>query len=175
MKKVFYPLAAVAIITASAFTVARVPKWKISEDYAITFTSGHPDGVFKGLQGTVAFDEKDLRASSFNVTVDVTTINTGNGMQNTHAKSDKWFDATKYPVIKFTSKQITAAGAGYQVSGVLELHGVQKEITFPFTFQNNNFTGSFDVNRNEFGIGDPKSEKVPATLKINLSVPVTKE
>ena len=44
---------------ASAFTVARVPKWKISDDHEVTFTSGHPDGVFKGLQGEVAFDEKD--------------------------------------------------------------------------------------------------------------------
>ena len=106
--------------------------------------------------------------------IDVTTINTGNGMQNTHAKGAKWFDAEKFPVIKFTSGTIVKAAVGYAVTGVLDMHGIKKEITFPFTFQNNTFTGSFDVSRNEFGIGDPKSGKVPAVLKIDLSVPVTK-
>lgn len=174
MKKLFYPVAAALIISASAFTVATAPKWKINEEYSVKFSSGHPDGIFKGLKGDIEFDEKDLKSSVFNVTIDVATINTGNGMQNTHAKSDKWFDAEKYPVIKFTSSQVTKSVAGYQVKGVLEMHGVTKEISFPFTFHNNTFAGSFEVNRNEFGIGDPKHEKVPATLKIDLSIPVSK-
>ncbi len=174
MKRLLYPFAAVLIIAASAFTIANAPNWKIGDAYSIKFTSGHPDGIFRGLQGNVNFDEKNLKASKFEVTVDVTTINTGNGMQNTHAKSDKWFDAIKYPTINFTSSAITKSPSGYQVKGLLEMHGVKKEITFPFTFQNNIFAGSFNVNRNEFGIGDPNHNKVPATLKIDLSVPVTK-
>lgn len=174
MKKLLYPVAAALLISASAFTVITAPNWKISEDYSVKFTSGHPDGIFRGLQGNISFDEKDLKGSKFDVTVDVTTINTGNGMQNAHAKGEKWFDAAKYPVIKFTSNEITKSAAGYQVKGILEMHGVKKEIAFPFIFRNNTFAGSFEVNRNEFGIGDPKHEKVPATLKIDLSVPVTK-
>lgn len=174
MKKLLYPFVAVAIITASAFTISKAPSWKISEEYSIKFTSGHPDGIFRGLKGNIHFDEKDLKGSKFEVAVDVSTINTGNGMQNTHAKSDKWFDAAKYPEIKFTSNAITKSAAGYSVKGILDMHGVRKEISFPFTFSKNIFSGSFEVNRNEFGIGDPKHEKVPATLKIDLSVPVTK-
>ena len=175
MKKLLYPCAAFLIIAASAFTIAKAPNWKIGDDYSIKFTSGYFDGIFRGLKGNVSFDEKNLKASKFEVIVDATTINTGNGMQNTHAKSDKWFDAAKYPTINFTSSAITKSASGYQVKGILEMHGVKKEITFPFTFQNNTFAGSFDVNRNEFGIGDPNHNKVPATLKIDLSVPVTKD
>lgn len=174
MKKVIYPFAAVAIIIGSAFTVVTAPAWKIGNDYSIKFTSGHPDGIFKGLQGTILFDEKDLKTSKFDVTVDVATINTGNGMQNTHAKGDKWFDAEKYPTIKFTSTQLSKSSAGYSVKGILDMHGVKKEVAFPFTFNNNTFAGSFEVNRNDFGIGDPANAKVPATLKIDLAVPVTK-
>jgi polyisoprenoid-binding protein YceI len=174
MKKYFYPLAATIIITASAFMVASVPKWKISDDYTVKFSSKDPSGVFRGLQGDISFDEKDLKASKFDVTIDVASINTGNGMQNTHAKSDKWFDSEKYPAIKFTSNEITKSGVGYQVSGTLEMHGIKKELSFPFTFQGNTFTGSFEINRNDFSIGDPANEKVPPALTIDLSIPVSK-
>lgn len=174
MRKLFYPLAAGLVIIGSAFTVAKAPVWKISDEYSIKFTSGHPDGIFRGLQGTVEFDEKNLKESRFDMSVDVTTINTGNGMMNKHAAGEKWFDAAKYPSIKFTSSEITKTGNGYQVKGTLELRDVKKQIVFPFTFKDNTFAGSFSVNRNEFGLGDPKNEKVPETLKVDLSIPVTK-
>ena len=161
-------------MAGTAFAAITSQNWKISEDYSVKFSSVDPSGVFKGLQGNISFDEKSLAASKFDVTVDVATINTGNGMQNTHAKSEKWFDAEKYPQIKFTSSEIVAAAAGYQAKGILEMHGVKKEITIPFTFKNNIFNGAIEVNRNDFGIGDPNHQKVPPTLKVELNVPVSK-
>ena len=120
------------------------------------------------------FSKKNLASSKFEISIDVATINTGNGMKNTHAKSAGWFDVEKYPTITFASSTITKKASGYVAKGMLEMHGVKKEITIPFTFSNNVFTSDFEVNRNEFGIGDPKHEKVPATLKLSISVPVTK-
>src|SRR5271154_1413746 len=99
MKKLVYPMAALALIGISAFTFIAAQDWKINDDYSIKFTSNDPSGTFKGLKGTVAFDENNLASSKFDVTIDVATINTGNGMKNGHAKSPKWFDAEKYPVI----------------------------------------------------------------------------
>ena len=101
MKRLVYPIAALALMTASAFTFIASQDWKINDDYTIKFTSHDPSGTFGGLKGTVAFDENDLAASKFDVTIDVATINTGNGMKNNHAKSAKWFDAEKYPTIDF--------------------------------------------------------------------------
>jgi polyisoprenoid-binding protein YceI len=86
MKKLIYPIAAIAIIIASAFTVIKSQNWKIGEDYSIKFTSEDPSGVFRGLKGNVVFDENDLANSKLDVTVDVSTINTGNGMKNTCKK-----------------------------------------------------------------------------------------
>jgi polyisoprenoid-binding protein YceI len=174
MKKLFYPFLAIAIIGASAFTIVAVPSWKISDDSEVKFSSKDPNGVFKGLKGNITFDEKDLKNSVMDVSIDVSTINTGNGMQNTHAKGEQWFDVAKYPTIRFTSSEITKTTTGYLVTGTLEMRGVKKEIGVPFTFDQNKFTGSFEVNRNDFGIGDPKHEKVPPTIKIDLSVPVVK-
>lgn len=174
MKKNIYPIAALLLIFASAFTFIQAQDWKITESYAVKFDGGDPAGEFKGLKGAISFDPANLAASKFDVSIDVATINTGNGMQNTHAKSATWFDAEKYPAITFKSTAITKTAAGYAAKGILDMHGVQKEITIPFTFSNNTFAANFEVNRNDFGIGKPDHDKVPPALKVALSVPVTK-
>ena len=92
MKKLFYPFAAIAIVLVSAFTVIRSQDWKIADNYSVKFEGGDPSGEFGGLKGAISFDPNDLASSRFDATIDVATINTGNGMKNTHAKSDKWFD-----------------------------------------------------------------------------------
>jgi len=173
MKKIMYPFAAIALIVASAFTLIKSQDWKISDDYAIKFDGGDPSGEFKGLKGAVSFNPDDLASSKFDVSIDVTTINTGNGMKNTHAKSAMWFDAEKYPTIKFTSTSITKTDAGYEANGILDMHGVQKEITIPFTFSNNTFIGSFKVNRLDYNINTAEPNHGAAEFKVDLSVPVS--
>jgi polyisoprenoid-binding protein YceI len=174
MKRVIYPFAAILLIAASAFTLIRSQDWKIADGYSVKFTSDDPSGIFTGLKGTISFDDKDLPSSKFDVSIDVASINTGNGMKNTHAKSEKWFDADKYPLIKFTSSEITSTPTGYQAKGTLEMHGVQKPFTMPFTFQNNTFVSSFDINRLDFNINTAEPNHGSAVVKVDISVPVTK-
>lgn len=174
MKKSHYLLATLGLIAASAFTFIQSQDWKIAEGYSIKFDGGDPSGEFTGLKGTIKFDEKNLAASRFETSIDVASINTGNGMKNTHAKSDKWFDAEKYPTINFTSSAITKTGTGFEAKGILEMHGVKKEIALPFTFTNNTFAANIEVNRNDFGLDDGKHPKMAPTLKVSITVPVTK-
>src|SRR6187402_953326 len=84
MKKVFYPIAAALIVLASAFTIIAAQDYKISDGYAVKFEAAGASGIFKTLKGDISFDEKNLAASKFNVTIDVASINTGNGLKNTH-------------------------------------------------------------------------------------------
>ncbi len=85
MKKLIYPVAALALLVASAFTAIKSQDWKIAEGYSVKFNGGDPSGEFKGLKGTISFDPNDLKSSKFATSIDVATINTGNGMKNTHA------------------------------------------------------------------------------------------
>src|SRR5687768_4002310 len=107
MKKIVFPVAIAITLALSAYTTLKSFDWKIAEGYSIKFTSEHPSGIFTSFKGDIQFDEKNLAASKFNVAIDVASINTGNGMRNKHAKSDKWFDEKKYPQIKFTSSEIS--------------------------------------------------------------------
>jgi polyisoprenoid-binding protein YceI len=178
MKRIIYPIAAVIILAASAFTFVKSQDWKFTDDYAIKFSSADPSGEFKGLKGSVSFDDANLAASKFDVSVDVATINTGNGMKNTHAKSDKWFDADKYPTISFTSTAISKTATGFEAKGNLQIHGVTKEFTIPFTFQKTAtggiFTSSFDINRLDFNINTAEPNHGASQVKVDLNIPVTK-
>lgn len=174
MKKQTYLLSTIALIFTSAFTIIQSQDWKIAEGYSIKFDGGDPSGEFTGLKGTIQFDEKNLTASKFDMTLDVASINTGNGMKNTHAKGANWFDAEKYPTINFTSSAVTKTSSGFDATGTLEMHGVKKEVTIPFTFANNTFDGAFDVNRMDFNLDDGKHPKMLPSLKVTIHVPVTK-
>lgn len=177
MSKLFYPIIAVVLLAGSAFTFLTAQGWKIADNYNIAFSLGDAGGIFKGFKGTILFDDNNPAASKFDVSLDVASVNTGNGLQNKHIKSEEWLDATKYPLIQYTSQKIVKAGNGYQVTGILEIHGVKKPVTIPFTFQHTGaggtFAGGFTINRNDFKIGKPGGD-VEDNIKLEISVPVTK-
>ena len=130
-------------------------------------------GHFSGLSGTIQFDPSNLSASSFNVSVDATTVNTGVDMRDNHLKKDEYFNTAKYPAINFTSTNITGDANGYTVSGHLTIKGTKKEISFPFTAarQGNGFvlSGNFSINRKDFDVGGGSAvmgSNVDVSLKV---------
>ena len=175
MKNIIFPVAIATTLLLSAFTTISSVNWKIADGYSVKFTSKDPSGVFTSLKGNVSFDESNVAASKFDVTIDVNSINTGNGMKNSKAKGEEWFNAAKYPTIKFTSDKISKTATGYAAVGTLDMHGVKKQITIPFTFSNKTFTGSFDINRLDYGVGTDQGMSAHASnvLKVDVSVPVT--
>jgi polyisoprenoid-binding protein YceI len=161
--------------TVSALAPTQV--WKIGDKYSIKFNTSGVSGIFKGFSGTISFDEKDVASTNFNVKIDVASLNTGNALQNKHAKGDEWFDATKYPQMTFVSHKTVKTASGYEVTGDLTVRGIKKETKMPFTFKGNGasgiFSGSFNINRSDFHIGTPGGE-VGEVIKVEVTMPVTK-
>lgn len=176
MKKTALSIAVIAILFLSAFTGYQSVRWNIAKNYSVKFTTHKVSGIFRSFKGDIHFDSHDLTGSRFDVMVDVKSVSTGNGLKNRHAKSKKWLNAKEYPTIKFTSAKILKTNQGFQTIGKLTMRGVQKQISIPFTFQNNIFKGSFEVNRLSYNIGTTKgmASKVGKTLKIDLAIPVIK-
>lgn len=171
-------IAILSVLTTAMFAFAPAStSWKVGSDHTITFSTSGVSGVFKAFSGTIEFDAAKLSQSKFDFKIDVTSINTGNGMQNTHAKGADWFDASKYPNIKFVSSSFDKTSSGYSVKGKLTIKGVTKDETIPFTFSPNGkkgkFVAKFSVNRIEYGVGKPGND-VGNTIKIEATIPVTK-
>jgi polyisoprenoid-binding protein YceI len=173
MKKlVFSSLSLLAFAAVLAFTP--VQNWKIKDTYSIQFSSNDASGIFKTFSGTIVFDPADLAKAKFDLTVAVESISTGNGMMNKHAKGDEWFNADKYPSIKFTATKFEKAGTDFKATGTLEIRGIKKEVTVPFSFKKNLFKANFSVNRNDFKVGKADAG-VANTIKIEATVPVSKK
>jgi polyisoprenoid-binding protein YceI len=85
-------------------------------------------GAFSGVQGTIIYDPEDLAASSVDVTIDATTINTNVADRDTHLKSADFLDVEKFPTLTFKSTKVESAGGGdNKVTGALTIHGVTRD------------------------------------------------
>ena len=148
--------------------------YTIGPDYAIRFDTRGAEGTFGGLTGAVVFDADDLPASRFDVTVDARTIATGNATKDKHARGDAWFDVERYPDIGFESAAFAKTADGYAVTGTLDLHGVRREVTIPFTFEDDVFEGALTVDRGDYGVDGPFpfGGTVGREVAIVLRVPV---
>ena len=76
----------------------------------------------------------------------------------------------------FDSSKIEKTETGYKAIGKIEIHGVKKDITIPFSFvkkgSKGTFVARFSVDRTDFGVGK-KGNDVAETLKIVATIPAT--
>jgi polyisoprenoid-binding protein YceI len=177
MKIIMYPIfAAVLLVASAAAYVASAPSYKIKDGYSVAFKSKDPSGEFKTMKGTIKFDEEDLANSKFDLSFEVSSISTGNGMKNKKALTAEWFDAGKHPQITYVSSKIEKNGNEYTVYGTLKMKGVSKEKKVPLKVSRNGkditFSGSFSINRLEYKVGK-KSDVVPDVMNINYSIPAS--
>jgi polyisoprenoid-binding protein YceI len=88
-------------------------------------------GQFKVLSGTLEIDEEHPENSSVAAQVETASIDTRDANRDAHLRAADFFDAEKYPVITFKSTRVEPLGGEhYRVLGLLNLHGVEKEVTF---------------------------------------------
>jgi polyisoprenoid-binding protein YceI len=86
-------------------------------------------GQFKGVTGTVNWDDQDIDKSSVDVTIDATTVDTGEPKRDADLKSPNFLDVTTYPTITFKSTKIEKISSGkMKVTGNLTIRGVTKSV-----------------------------------------------
>lgn len=130
-------------------------------------------GQFTGIKGNIAFDKNNLNASSFNITVDVFTIDTDNSRRDKHLVTADYFDAAKYSTIRIKGKPVAGTAGGYIFKGELTIKAVSKPVEFPFSVkllqQGFLFEGEFEINRLDYQIGET-SNTLSDNVKVELKV-----
>ena len=120
-------------------------------------------GKFNTYEGTIALDPKDLSKSVVDVTIDTTSIDTGNKDRDSHLQSPDFFDVQKFPKMTFKSTSVVPQGTNKAtMKGDLTLHGVTKPVTLEAEVLGfspdpwGNYRGGFEartkINRQDFGI-----------------------
>ncbi len=128
-------LAATLVAVAAS---AQTSTWKIDTAHSdIEFKIRHM-GV-SNVRGTlhiakepaalVHLDEKDIAKSSVEVTIDATSVNTGEDARDKHLKTDAFFNVAKYPNITFKSTSLAKINGKLTLTGDLTLTGVTKPVT----------------------------------------------
>ena len=92
-------------------------------------------GYFEDFDGKVIFDPDNLDGSSFDFTVEVDSINTGNSKRDGHLEGNEFFVVKKFPVMTFKSTNIKKMEDDrYVVEGTMTVKDVSKPVSIPFTF-----------------------------------------
>lgn len=137
------------------------------------------DGTFSGFEGTINFDPQNITGSSFEVTINASTVNTDNSLRDEHLRGENYFDVKDYPKIRLISEKVAVLNKSgmYQLTGELTMKGKAKLVSFPFsatpTAKGYTFKGSFKINRKDFGIGGAST--IADELEVNISLTAGKE
>lgn len=91
-------------------------------------------GKFNEVDGVFWVNEEDITKSSAEFTIQIASIDTDDEKRDGHLKSPDFFNAEKYPTIKFKSSSFAKTEDGYQITGDLTIKDVTKEVSFPFDF-----------------------------------------
>lgn len=86
-------------------------------------------GSFKKFDAMLETAKEDFKDAQITFTADIDSIETGMEMRDTHLKSDDFFNAEKYPQLKFVSTSFTKTGAeSYLLKGDITIRETTKAI-----------------------------------------------
>ncbi|MEU2712667.1 YceI family protein [Streptomyces sp. NPDC007205] len=92
-------------------------------------------GRFTEFGGTIEIAPDDVTKSRVEAVIRAASIDTGNGMRDTHLKSGDFLDVEQHPEIAYRSTGVTAVGSDrWTVHGELFLHGVVRPVDLDLAY-----------------------------------------
>ncbi|WP_329253313.1 YceI family protein [Streptomyces sp. NBC_01478] len=151
----YAPAAATAIVTASrraevgTVTLARQGGTELPPPGPWTVDPAHSTvgavaqhlgissvrGRFTDFTATVEIAPDDIAKSRVEAVIRAASIDTGNGMRDTHLRSADFLDVDRHPEITYRSTGLAPAGSDrWTVSGDLTLHGVVRPVALDLAY-----------------------------------------
>jgi polyisoprenoid-binding protein YceI len=162
----FSALLAFTTQLALAQTSAWIPDKAHSEvSFSILhMTLSNVHGRFGNICGAIHWDGSDISKSTVKVTIDMSSVDTGEGARDSELKSPSFFGIDKFPTATFVSTGVSRGANGLAVNGNLTLHGVTKPVVLEVDGPNGPVTGmdqkphvgfsaTTTISRTTFGIG----------------------
>ncbi len=138
-------------------------------------------GKFNKSSGNIVID-REAKTGTVDVTIDLSSVDTGHDKLNDHLKSADFFDVAKFPTATYKGKLAGFKdGAPTEVQGELTLHGVTKPVTLtiksmkcmPHPFKKTEFCGAdavATINREDFGVAWGKNMGFKMDTKLAIQV-----
>jgi len=182
MKPVSITLAS-ALLLVCALTGAMEAASYVSDPAAsrLDFVGVQAGAEFKGsfhkFSAVVDFSPDALASSSFDVQIDLNSVDTLDKDRDKTMRGPDIFDVAHFPAAHYVTKSFTKTASGYTAIGSLTLHGVTKDVPIAFQFASTaalaKLEGTATLNRLDFGVGqgDWKStEWIADAVKVSFSL-----
>lgn len=138
---------------------------------------------FEKISGKVVFDHA-ARTGSAEVTIDATSVNTGNSLFNEHIQAADFFDTANHPAIIFKSTRMTLDGEQPSMTGNLTIKGVTRPVTLAvshfqcmqdptFKLESCGAEASVTIRRSDFNMGK-HAFLVSNDITLNLAIKAVK-
>jgi polyisoprenoid-binding protein YceI len=137
-------------------------------------------GRFDKFEGEFSYDPAKPEASTINVTIDTTSINSNHAERDKHLRGADFLNVDKFPKATFVSKSIKADGKDeFDIIGDFTLNGVTKSVTIevekvgegkdPWGGYRAGFSGETEIKLKDFNI---KMDLGPASQTVKLELEV---
>lgn len=156
--------------------------WAVQKGSGLTFSatwSGNAiEGRFNRWTADILFSPEALDRSKLTVGVDMASAVTGDAQRDESLPSGDFFDTAEHPKATFTASKFRKTGEGkYVADGTLDLRGVKKPLSLPFTLKIDGDTatarGVTTLDRTVFGVGQGEwasTDQIAAGVKVSFSL-----
>lgn len=128
-----------SLVLACSHALAEPEAYRIDDshsfaNWSLRHVASKTSGTFSEITGKILIDKDDLSKSSVEAKINMLSVNSSHAKRDKHIKEDDYLDTDKFSTATFVSKKITANSYTEGVmTGIFTLHGISKEVTFPFT------------------------------------------
>ncbi len=152
-------------------------------EFVASYTGSDMPGTFRQFDVALRFDPADPAAGRLSVSVDVTSADMGDADMNEAVTGEIWFDVARFATARFDSTEIARReSGGFEAAGTLELKGVSRPVSVPFTWQQDGARGSMRgelvLQRLDFGIGSGSwtaTDEVAGEVRVRFDVAFTED
>jgi polyisoprenoid-binding protein YceI len=113
--------------------------WTIDKNHSkVGFSVTHMavsevEGKFNDFDGSIVSKADDFNGAQVQFVAKTASVDTDNEKRDGHLKSADFFEAEKFPEIKFAGTLVKDGGK-YKLKGDLTMHGVTKQVEFDVTY-----------------------------------------
>ena len=134
--KVISLAAALLLACSPAFSAPEAYRIDDSHSFAnwsVRHVASKTSGTFSDITGKILIDRDNLANSSVEAKINMLSVNSSHAKRDKHIKEKDYLDTEKFAEMTFVSKKIVAtSNTEGVITGVFTMHGVAKEMTFPF-------------------------------------------
>jgi polyisoprenoid-binding protein YceI len=131
-------------------------------EFSIRHLVAKTPGRFNDFAGTIEYDPAAPGEGKVSVVIQAASIDTRNEDRDKHLRSADFFDVEKYPEITYEGAVTRTTDDGFEVTGMLAMHGVTREVVLPVELlgigpdpwgnERAGFYAELELNRKDFDI-----------------------